>query len=70
VSRLLRQRLLRRVLVTLKSGASFAGVLYAADRETLILRNAQQLDVPDQGAVPADGEMLLFRADVDFMQLP
>lgn len=69
--RLLRDRLRRKAIVTLKDGQSFAGVLFDADRETLILRNTEALDAGERGsAVPVDGEILLFRADVAFVQLP
>lgn len=64
-------RLRSRLLVTLKSGAVFDGVLFAADRRVWVLRQAQALGAGDSGAtVPVDGEMLLFVADIDFAQKP
>lgn len=69
--RLLNQRLRHKVIVTLKDGASFSGVLYEADSEALVLRSAEALDSdPRSGPVPVDGEVLILRADVSFMQIP
>jgi small nuclear ribonucleoprotein (snRNP)-like protein len=64
--RVLAARAKRTVLVTLKSGASFRGVLTSSDRDLLVLKGAEALD----GAVPVDGELLLFRGDVDYIQAP
>lgn len=67
----LRKRLRSRVVVTLKSGASFEGVLYATDARTWVLRDAQALAAGDQGAnVPVDGEVMVMVADVEFCQRP
>ena len=71
MKRLLRQRLRRRVIVTLKSGESFGGVLYEADTEAIVLRNAQAIGMGEkQSNLAVDGEVLLLRADVSFLQLP
>lgn len=69
VRSLLDERLLDRVVVTLKSGTSFAGLLYAEDHGAVVLCNAEQLQ-PDGTTVPADGEIVVFRSDVDFVQRP
>lgn len=58
----------RRTIVTLKSGEAFAGVLYAVDRESLTLRNAELLTAGER-AVPVDGEVLVLRADVAYLQM-
>lgn len=66
-----RSRVRSRVLVTLKSGASFDGVLFSADRRVWVLRSAQALGAGDNGAtVPVDGEVLLFVADIEYVQKP
>jgi len=71
VKRLLRLRIHKRVLVSLKSGESFAGVLYDADSEAFVLRNAEALGVAERGApLPVDGEVVILRADVAFVQVP
>lgn len=68
---LVRQRLRSRVLVTLKSGATFDGVLFSADRRVWVLRSAQALGAGDNGTtVPVDGEVLIFVADVEYVQKP
>lgn len=67
--RLLRQRLRRNVIVTLKDGQSFGGVLYEVDSESFVLRNAEAFG--DRGAkVGVDGEVLILRADVAYVQIP
>lgn len=61
----------RRAIVTVKTGEAFAGVLYAVDRESLRLRNAELVAVTDKRAhLPVDGEVLILRADVAYLQLP
>lgn len=63
------ERLLDSVVVTLKSGTTFAGVLYAEDRGAVVLCKAEQLG-PDGLRVPADGEVVVLRGDIDFIQRP
>lgn len=68
---LLAERLRRQVLVTLKSGEGFSGVLYAADRECVVLREAVAVAYgPRSENVPVGGEVVLLRADVAYLQLP
>lgn len=59
----------RRAIVTLKTGDSFAGVLYDVDREAVTLRNAEMLTAGER-SVAVDGEVLILRADVAYLQLP
>ena len=69
--RLLRERLCDKVVVTLKSGASFGGVLFKADERSLVLRDTQALGVgPGGDHLVVDGELFLFRTDIDFLQRP
>lgn len=66
---LFRQRLRKSVIVTLQNGAAFAGVLYDVDPEIIVLRNSAS--VGDHGErVPVDGEVLLHRNEIAFIQLP
>ena len=61
----------RRAIVTLKTGEAFAGVLYAADRESLCLRSAELVAAGEKrGNLPVDGEVLILRADVAYLQFP
>lgn len=66
---LLGERVCRTVIVTLKSGAAFRGALHSADRDVLVLRNAQALDRRGE-QTPVDGEVLLPRSEVEFLQRP
>jgi len=71
VRRLLRERLRHRVVVTLKTGEAFSGVLYAADAEVLILRDAEAIGVGERRSnLVVDGEVLILRGDVSYMQIP
>lgn len=67
---LIRQHLRRSVLVSLKSGEGFRGVLYAADSECVVLRNAQLVDATgtDRTPAPVDGELLVLRPDIAYLQ--
>lgn len=65
--RILTARTRRAVMVTLKSGASFKGVLTDADAHALVLKGAEAVGAE---VVPVDGELIVLRADVDYMQLP
>jgi small nuclear ribonucleoprotein (snRNP)-like protein len=72
VKRLIREHLRKRVIVTLKTGEAFGGVLFSADSEALVLREAVLLEVngTDRAAQPVDGELLVLRADVAYLQFP
>ncbi len=70
-SGILRSRLRSRVVVTLKSGASFDGVLFDADTRAWVLRNATALGAGAAGApLSLDGELLLLAADIAYAQRP
>lgn len=67
VDRLTRERF----VVTLKSGASFSGVLVEDDGRVWLLRETQALGAGDNGTpLPVDGELLLFVADIAYAQRP
>lgn len=69
--RLLRERLCDKVVVTLKSGSAFSGVLFKVDDRAVILRDTQALGAGLNGDhVAVDGELVLFRTDIDFLQRP
>lgn len=71
MKRLLRSRLRRRVIVTLKDQSAFSGVLFEVDSEALLLREAAQLDAgPKREPVGVDGELLILRADLAYLQIP
>jgi len=58
----------RKVLVNLCSGNAVGGVCTYDSREALILRGAT-VHQPDAEPAPADGEILVDRINVDFIQL-
>ena len=69
--RLLRHRAKQMVVVTMKSGLSFRGVLFDVDDRSFVLRNAEALEQgPHGGNVTVDGEVVMARSDVEFWQRP
>lgn len=67
----LRRRRLKRIIVTLKMGKSFVGALWQHDRDALVLRNATAIGQGDNGGdVAVDGEVILLRSEIDFIQRP
>lgn len=72
-SAVLNRRIRSTVILTLKSGAAFQGVLFEADRTAYVLRNASLLEPttnPDASVTPVDGELVVLAADVAYMQVP
>lgn len=70
-SRLLRQRLLSRVVVTMKNGQSFEGLLYQLDSGVWFLRDASAVGAGEKGTnLPLDGEVVLLAAEIAFAQRP
>lgn len=67
--RVLKARVRRTAIVTLKTGPSFRGVLFDHDTEALVLRNA---DLLTEGHAPTivDGEIVILVADVLHLQFP
>lgn len=67
---LLADRRRKRVLLTLKSGEAFSGVLFAVDRDAVVLREATAVAYgPKAENVTVDGEVVLLRADVAYLQV-
>lgn len=70
-SRILTSRFRERVIVSTKSGSSFAGILYSADSKALVLREASALGAGERRTdLPLDGELILLLPDVDYIQKP
>ena len=70
-SRLFRSRLHDQVLVTLKDGSAFSGVLFDEDGKAVVIRNAEAVGAGENKAnLPVDGEVLVLLADVAFIQRP
>lgn len=70
MKRLIREHLRHRVIVTLKSGEGFGGVLFSADSEAVVMRDATLLsgDGTDRVAQPVDGELMVLRSDIAYLQ--
>ena len=58
----------RRVVVNLKSGKAFRGVLLARRGPLLVLVNAELIEQRQQ-PIPVDGQVVVERAAVEFMQV-
>lgn len=68
---LLATRRRRKVIVTLKTGEAFSGVLFASDRDAVVLREATAIAFgPKAENVTVEGEALILRSDIAYMQLP
>ena len=67
----LRRSLRERVLVTLKSGEGFEGVLFRADRRSWELVQAKAVGAGQNGAdVPVDGALVIPADNVAYCQRP
>lgn len=67
----LERRLRSRVIVTLHSDESFAGVLVEADSQAWVLREATAVGAGERGAdVIVDGEIVVLTENVAFAQRP
>lgn len=66
--RILRSRVRRRAIVTLKTGESFTGTVIDADRQAVVMHGATY-DTPDPRSAPidADGEVVVLLADVAYL---
>jgi len=61
---------LRRVIVNLKSGTVIGGVVWQKRRDCIIIKNAN-LIMADNKRVdqPIDGEVIVYLAEIDFVQV-
>lgn len=72
-SSVLNRRLRTTVLITLKSGEAFTGILWEADKLVFVLRNSSMASPttnPSPEVSAVDGELVLLVADVAYMQIP
>ena len=58
----------RTVIVNTKDGHAFRGVLWERRADFLVLRKAELLK-PRSEVVPIDGDVILYRSDVSFIQV-
>lgn len=59
---------LKNVVVNLKTGTVFRGVLWRKRGDYLVLRNAEMLRSKNE-KIPVDGEVVLDARNVDFIQV-
>lgn len=70
-SRVLSSRFRERVIVTIKTGDSFDGILFSADDKALVLRSASALGAGERKTdLPIDGELIVLLPDVAYIQRP
>lgn len=55
------------LIVNLKTGRAFRGVLWAENGDLLVLRNVEMME-PGSQPVDVDGEVVVERRDIDFIQ--
>jgi hypothetical protein len=68
-SRIIRERISEKVIVTLKQGQAFEGVLWDADDKCWVLRNAEAIGAAKGGgSLPLDGEVLVLTGDILHVQ--
>lgn len=65
--RIIRGYLRHRLVVTMHDGATWEGVVMDADARLFVLRDAVAIDAEGK-RVPADGEVLLPRDEVAYLQ--
>lgn len=70
MNRIVGNRVRAKVLVTLKSGDGFEGVLWEADRQALVLRGASMVGLAGDPPVAVDGEVVVLLVDVAYIQVP
>lgn len=64
---LLREHLLERYVVTIASGETFSGLLAQVDDRSVVLRDVKVLSANDS---PVDGELILRRESIAYLQRP
>lgn len=70
-SRVITSRLRERVVITLKTGDSFAGVLFSHDSKALVLRETEALGAGEHRTnLMLDGELIVLLPDVAYIQKP
>lgn len=70
-SRVISSRLRERVIVTLKTGDSFSGLLFSHDSKALVIRETEALGAGERRTnLALDGELIVLLADVAYIQKP
>lgn len=67
---ILTERTHAKVIVTLKSGDAFRGVLREQDARALVLVNADGLSMGERGTdASVDGEVVILREEINYLQV-
>lgn len=70
-TRVIASRVRDRVIVTLKSGESFSGLLLTHDSKALVLQQTHALGAGERSTdLPLDGELIVLLPDVAHIQKP
>lgn len=66
------ERLVRdQIVVTMKTGETFSGVLWEETPREIVLRGAAGIGMADKREnLPVDGELLIFVSDIAYVQKP
>lgn len=59
---------MKTVIINTKSGKAFRGVLWSSWFSMIVLKNAEMLR-PGGEAVSMDGDLVIYKRDVDFIQV-
>ena len=70
MNQVIKRRLHYRVVVTLKDGTAFGGVLWETDKQALVLRDAEAITGENNTPVGVAGELVLLWAEVNYVQRP
>lgn len=69
--RAIKNRTFEQVVVTLKTGETFSGLLYEADGGAIVLTKSSAIGAGENRSdVPLDGELLILLPDVAYIQKP
>lgn len=58
----------KRVIINTKSDKTFRGIIWKHNSQFVILKNVELLHSSKQ-ATPVDGEVIIYRTDIDFIQV-
>lgn len=70
VDALITAQVRRLVVIELRSGDTFKGLLVKVDARSLLLRDVVAIVSAEASTVPVDGELVVPRADVKWLQRP
>lgn len=60
----------QKVVINLKSGTAIAGVVTSKQRMYCVVKDAEVIEPGAPAPMRADGEIVVHRTDIDYIQLP